>query len=320
MKSHSRQRRLAALALGLALVGAGCGDGAETPGPEPRSRPEGDLVAQVANHELVAREESRFLIGLLTIDNLFVTAGTAELRFSFLAEGAGPELYREEVAFFLPIPGEEPGHEHAQAGPPSEGRGVYVVLSIVFDRPGFWQVQAIVDLGNDDVRSGIAAFEVLSEPEVPAVGERAPLTENLTLDSNASPAAVDSRAQSRGEIPDPELHETTIADAIRAGRPPLAIFSTPVFCISQFCGPITEMVEGLAHDFGDRAAFIHVEIWRDHQEGVINQAAADWLLRDENLTEPWVFLIGADGRIAARWDNVATREEIEPLLRQLPTS
>jgi hypothetical protein len=34
--------------------------------------------------------------------------------------------------------------------------------------------------------------------------------------------------------------------------------------------------------------------------------------------EPWVFLIGADGRIAARWDNVATREEIEPLLRDLP--
>ena len=34
--------------------------------------------------------------------------------------------------------------------------------------------------------------------------------------------------------------------------------------------------------------------------------------------EPWVFLIGADGRIAARWDNVATRGEIEPLLRDLP--
>jgi hypothetical protein len=31
-----------------------------------------------------------------------------------------------------------------------------------------------------------------------------------------------------------------------------------------------------------------------------------------------VFLIGADGMIAARWDNVATRAEIEPLLRDLP--
>jgi peroxiredoxin len=31
-----------------------------------------------------------------------------------------------------------------------------------------------------------------------------------------------------------------------------------------------------------------------------------------------VFLIGPDGRIVARWDNVATRDEIEPLLKRLP--
>jgi hypothetical protein len=36
------------------------------------------------------------------------------------------------------------------------------------------------------------------------------------------------------------------------------------------------------------------------------------------LLEPWVFLVGADGRVAARWDNVATRQEIEPLLEDLP--
>ena len=29
-------------------------------------------------------------------------------------------------------------------------------------------------------------------------------------------------------------------------------------------------------------------------------------------------LIDADGRIVARWDNVATRQEIEPLLQDLP--
>jgi hypothetical protein len=31
-----------------------------------------------------------------------------------------------------------------------------------------------------------------------------------------------------------------------------------------------------------------------------------------------VFLIGADGKIAARWDNVVTRDEIEPSLQALP--
>jgi hypothetical protein len=91
-----------------------------------------------------------------------------------------------------------------------------------------------------------------------------------------------------------------------------------VYCVSRFCGPVTDMIEELARDYGDRAEFIHVEIWRDFQGQVVNRSAADWLLRDNDLLEPWVYLIGADGRIAARWDNVATRQEIEPHLRRLP--
>ncbi len=78
------------------------------------------------------------------------------------------------------------------------------------------------------------------------------------------------------------------------------------------------MVAELAADYGDRADFVHIEIWRDFQNRVINVAAADWLLRNENLTEPWVFFIDAEGVIAARWDNVATRGEIEPFLQDLP--
>jgi hypothetical protein len=88
--------------------------------------------------------------------------------------------------------------------------------------------------------------------------------------------------------------------------------------VSRFCGPVTDMVQQLAHDHADRASFVHIEIWRDFDKKVINKAAADWLLRNDDLNEPWVFVIGADGKIAARFDNVTTRDELEPLLRQLP--
>jgi hypothetical protein len=139
------------------------------------------------------------------------------------------------------------------------------------------------------------------------------------VDSKKAPrSAVDSRARGGKKIPDSELHEATIAEAMRRGRPALVVFSTPVYCVSRFCGPITDMVEELARDYSGRAEFIHVEIWRDFEKGVINEAAAEWLLRDNDLREPWVFLIGHDGRIVARWDNVATRDEIEPLLKRLP--
>ena len=74
----------------------------------------------------------------------------------------------------------------------------------------------------------------------------------------------------------------------------------------------------LAKAYADRATFIHVEIWKDYQQQTANKAATDWLYRNDTLNAPWVFLIGSDGKVAARWDNIATQSEIEPLLQKLP--
>jgi hypothetical protein len=109
----------------------------------------------------------------------------------------------------------------------------------------------------------------------------------------------------------------TIAESIRRGEPVLVVFATPVYCVSRFCGPITDMVEDLQKDYSDRANFIHIEIWYDFQDQAVNEAAADWVFVDKDLTEPWVFLIDGKGKIVARWDNVATPGEIEPELEKL---
>jgi hypothetical protein len=272
-----------------------------------------------ASFEIVAGERGRFLVGLTTPGNLFVSGGSVDLTFSFLGqERAGqPEPAGEATASFLPIPGEEerPVPDVPTAAPGEAARGVYAA-EVEFDRPGFYEVEVAADLAGRPGR-GTGAFEVVPEPLVPFPGDRAPRTKNHILgEPGVADAAVDSRATTGG-IPDPELHETTIAAAIRAGRPALVVMATPVYCVSRFCGPVTDMVAELAAEYGDRAAFVHVEIWADFQEGAVNEAAADWLLRAGDLQEPWVFLIGADGRIVARWDNVATRSEIEPFLRDL---
>ena len=305
--------------LAAALVATACGGAAdpEAGGGTPSPVRE-DLVATVASYDLAAGVPGRFLLGVITPQNELVTGGRAELRFFFLGEQQAegePELVDERPAEFLPIPEEEGDHEHAEGELP-HGAGVFAVPEMTFERPGLYRVEATIDLQGEELL-GTAAFTVLPEPQVPIAGDRAPRTENLTVDSDAPLEAIDSRAAAEGEIPDPSLHRATIADAIRAGRPVLAVFSTPVYCASRFCGPITDMVEDLAAEHGDAAEFVHVEIWRDFQNRVLNEAAADWLLHDDNLQEPWVFLIGSDGRILARWDNVATREEIEPWLERL---
>ena len=99
----------------------------------------------------------------------------------------------------------------------------------------------------------------------------------------------------------------------------MAVFATPVFCVSRFCGPVTKMVEELAHRYDDRAVFVHVEIWEDHDTQVLNQAAIDWLqMPNGELTEPWLFLIGADGRVVDRWSSMWSEAEVEAELEALP--
>lgn len=293
-------------------------------GPPDGGSPRAELTAEVASFDLAAGLPARFIVGLGLLDRegqQFVSGGSVDLAFSFLGEGqaSGSEPYRDTTATFLPIPGSTgPFEGQPVATTGADARGVYGVGSFEFDRAGFWEVEVTADVRDHGPLSATAAFEVLPEPLVPVPGDPAPKVDNLTMDSKDAPEeAIDSRAGT-GPIPDPELHETTVAESVRAGRPVLVAIATPVYCVSRFCGPVTDMVQELAGEYGDQADFVHIEVWRDFEGNVVNKAAADWILRGETLQEPWIFLVGADGRVLARWDNVATRQEIEPLLQDLP--
>jgi hypothetical protein len=317
-------RRVVA-ALALALVAAACsssdGDGAE-PSSDTTEAAQ-DLVVQVASYDLAVGPPTRVIAGVITRDQRLVGYGTVTMRFSYLgtgqpggqAEASGPPV----EATFLPVAGTDlpsPAPDEPRLVEGSE-RGVYSAQR-GFDRAGFWQMEVTARVGGEE-RKGRGAFQVLDHHLVPAPGDPAIRTENLTVSSTDAPkAAIDSRAGPDGEVPDPDLHRTTIAQALDAKRPVVAVFATPVYCVSRFCGPVTDMVEELAKTYGDRASFVHVEIWRDFQSNTLNKGAADWVFRDGDLKEPWVYVIGADGRITARFDNVVSRGELEPLVRELP--
>ncbi len=313
--------RRGAVALLVAL--AACGGGAD-PASDPASEPAtqdsaggGELVVQVANYDLAAGERSRFIAGVLTQEQLFVSFGEVDMAFFYLGTEEGEGIAEEgptATGEFLAIEGKE--QEGPIAAPASTGRGVYAA-DVTFDRAGYWAVELSADI-DGAARSGRSVFEVREEHAYPAVGENAPRTENRTIDSDVPPAAIDSRAQNGGKVPDPSLHRMTIADSISQREPALVVFATPTYCVSQFCGPITDMVEDLQNEYSDRANFIHVEIWFDFQDQAVNEAAADWLLVEQDLTEPWIYLIDDRGKIVARWDNVATRAEVEAALDELP--
>jgi hypothetical protein len=314
---------VAVLALALAVLAAACSSSDDDAAPSSDRAPVQDLVVQVASYDLAVGPPTRVIAGVLTKDQRLVGYGTVTMRFSYLGTGqpgGGPQPSGPPVeAAFLPVAGAQ-----LPSPPPSEPRlveggerGLYSAQR-GFDRAGFWQMEVTARVGGEE-QKGTGAFQVLDRHLVPAPGDPALRTENLTITATDAPnAAIDSRAGVDGEVPDPDLHRTTIAQALDAKRPIVAVFATPVYCVSRFCGPVTDMVEELGRTYGDRASFVHVEIWRDFQGKALNKGAADWVFRDGDLEEPWVFVIGADGRITARFDNVVSRGELEPLLRELP--
>ena len=312
--------RLGAL-LCVTMIAAGCsggsgGDSAEDIAEEGTS----PIVAQVASYDLTTELPQRVIVGLLDNDNNVVSFGDVEFAFSYLGTAdepletpvAGPVA----TADFRPIPGQDidPVASGPRIGEPSDGAGVYGADDVEFADAGIWEVAVTADLPDGEA-TATANFEVVAESDIPNIGDDAPRSDNLLPgDADAPVDAIDSRAEPDGTVPDPILHTETVAQAIAAGRPALVVVSTPTYCVSRFCGPITDSVAEIAAETGDDVAFIHIEVWRDYEETVLNQGAADWIWPNEegeDIHEPWVFLVGTDGTVIERWDNVATDAEMQ---------
>ncbi len=316
-----RRPLLVPLALALGTLAASCTSDGE-PAPDPSAAQGTQVSVALATSDHYAGAPQRISAGLVLPDNRLVSFGSVDFAFSYRGTADAPvaaEPGPSATAVYVPTPGTPDEASGPVVTLPSEARGVYQAEDVTFDRAGFWQLDVTADVQGLGVRRSKTTVTVLDHAAYPAPGDPAPHTENLTVDSpDAPPEAIDSRAANGGRIPDLDLHRWTIADAIAQGRPALVVFSTPVYCVSQFCGPVTDLVEDLASRYDDRAVFIHVEIWRDYQNQVINQAAADWLLRGNNLTEPWVYLIGPDGTILDRWATLFRQDEVAAELRSLP--
>jgi hypothetical protein len=156
-------------------------------------------------------------------------------------------------------------------------------------------------------------LDVLERPAAPAVGARAVPSRNLTQAQEPDLAKITSDAN-----PEPALYQLTVADALAAQKPFLVSFSTPGYCQTAVCAPNMLVIKQLQEQFADRVNFIHVEVYpypfgEAFQAGRRVRAMDEWGLR----TEPWTFLVDADGTIQARYEGGITFAELEPALTQL---
>ena len=290
-------RRIALVSLAVGFLLVSCTKTSTPPADAGGST----FALQVATTDLYAGAPQRVQVGIYnsTANGVeLLTGGSVPLTLTPTA-GGDPI---DGTATYVPATG-TPSASTPTLTSPADARGVYQLEDVTFPSLGVWNAEAsfTVDGQPQDLS---AAFVVADKPALPAPGDRAFHTENLTMaDASKNPQAVDSRAQDGAKVPDPELHQDTIAGALDAHRPILALFATPLYCQSQFCGPSTDALEQLSKTGPADAAYIHIEIWATYTQHkkVANRAAAQWLYRNDDLTEPWLFLIGRDGVIVDRW-------------------
>jgi hypothetical protein len=90
-------------------------------------------------------------------------------------------------------------------------------------------------------------------------------------------------------------------------------FGTPLLCTSQICGPVVDEQMVVADRLGDKASFIHVEIYPSRSTAKPVKALSEYGFS----TEPWLLVIDRDGVIQARHEGPVTAGQIEDALRPL---
>ena len=239
--------------------------------------------------------------------------GTGEQRIAF-AVLARDGIVREAS---LPVTVRRRGERQAVTARyrpfPTGTRGVYVGAA-TFPEAGRYTLDVEVPREGKSVRL-IFPVEVAVRPASKAAGDAAPPSRHRVAAEVASLAELTTST-----TPDPALYRTRIADALAARRPFVVVFASPAFCTTPLCGPQVEDLSALARDYAGQAEFIHVDLYENPHEirGDLSRARrtpvlAEWGLR----TDEWTFVVGADGRVAARFEAYAPREEVEAALRDV---
>lgn len=184
----------------------------------------------------------------------------------------------------------------------------YWVIYPELTEEGIWGLTATIY--HEDGRQLQAQFlaQVQAGSTAVAIGDTAPRSQNRTLATEP-----DINKLSSGIDPDPALYQTTIADAIETGKPTVVAFATPGFCATAWCTPVLDSVSDVFAANSDQANFIHVEIYQDFEALTLAPTVTEWGL----VTEPWVYVLDGDGRVAARFEGPLAPQELSAALAPL---
>lgn len=289
--------RIAALLLAVGLL-AGCGATSGGPSSQSSSKTLRAVWDRPGENVTVVPGNQDFGPGLV--------------RYSFLVvRRNGAAVYRPSAAVSVARALDEPPFERVTArlervglagSAPGEVQALYVATLRLSEPGTYW----LVAEPKDAPVQALGQLEVKARTESPALGARAPRSDTPTL-GDAPIGKLTTRTP-----PDRDLLRWSVAESIAARKPFVVVFATPKFCESRACGPVVDVVDSVAKEFPG-VRFIHVEIYEDNdpQRGE-NRWVRQWRLP----SEPWTFLVGADGRIKAKFEGSMSVRELRAAVRE----
>ncbi len=304
----------------------GCGgddDGEQAKNPPPEAQPEqfpsaaGKTLVELRQElpqagPVLAPSVTQFTIGENRLGFGLFTASRAQIADAaaavYIAPRGGGEAKGPYVARYESLEVKPQFQSQSTASDPDAAKSVYVA-DVPFDKPGTYDLLGMARLDGRLVAatSALPQLKVSRKTAVPAVGDMAPVIDTPTeADAGGDIESIDTR------VPPSSMHEQNFADVV-GKKPVVLVFATPRLCQSRVCGPVVDVAEQLKAEYGDQAEFIHMEIYRDNDinKGFRPQVAA-WRLP----TEPWVFTIDREGRVAARLEGAYSAGELEDAIQK----
>ena len=193
------------------------------------------------------------------------------------------------------------------ADDPDAGSVVYKT-NFNFPSNGEWRIAALIRQDGKFTSTLLPSAEVGRFKNVPKVGQKAPVIHTPTpADVGGDLSKITTR------IPPDTQNRVDYADVL--GKEPIVLlFATPQFCQSRVCGPVVDVAEQLKQLYGDKVAFIHMEIYRDNDP---NKPVRPQVEAFHLPSEPWLFAIGRNGKIEDEIDGAFGVEELTRVVKGL---
>lgn len=183
---------------------------------------------------------------------------------------------------------------------PGAAKAVYVT-QLDLPSAGKWFLLAYINTDTGPQGGQLPTITAAKDDNVAAIGEPAPrVSTPIPADVGGDISKIDTR------IPADSMHSSDLQDVL-GKKPVILVFSTPQLCESRVCGPVVDVQAQVAEEMGDRAEFIHSEIYNDNDanKGVRPPVKAFGL-----PSEPWLFAIDENGIVRDRIEGPFGIEEV----------